>query len=172
VLEVAVGGGQFFSSLSNIAGLKRCVGVDLSERMLARTRKRLVAAGDKQINLCRTNALSLPFPGASFDMLFNLYMMDLLLEEDFPVVLREFARVLRPGGRLVVLSMAEQARMMNAIWIWLYRCSPVIVGGCRPVPLTRMLAAEGWRINLRELISQCGFRSELVVATFAPEGLQ
>lgn len=68
--------------------------------------------------------------------------------------------------------MAGQAKIMNAIWMWLYRFSPVIVGGCRPVPLTRMLAADGWRIDLGEVISQCGFRSELVVATFAPEGSQ
>jgi ubiquinone/menaquinone biosynthesis C-methylase UbiE len=96
-------------------------------------------------------------------------MIDLLLEEDVPGVLREFARVLRPGGRLIVLSMAEQARVVNAIWMWLYRCSPVMTGGCRPAPVAGMLAANGWSVDLREVISQGGFRSELIVAQFAGE---
>lgn len=98
MLEVAVGGGQFYSTLSKIAGLKRCVGADLSLQVLARTRKHLAAAGIGQSNLCRANALSLPYAGARFYILFNVYMMELLFEKDFPVVLREFARVLTPGG--------------------------------------------------------------------------
>ena len=109
-----------------------------------------------QILVVCANA-SLPFDRAGFDILFNLYMLDLLLEEDVPGVLREFARVLKPGGRLIVLSMAEQARLVNAIWMGLYRCSPVMVGGCRPLPLAEMLAAGGWKIGQREQISQSGF---------------
>jgi ubiquinone/menaquinone biosynthesis C-methylase UbiE len=170
VLEVAVGGGEFFSVLAKTPGLKRCVGVDLSAPMLARTQRRLAAAGVARRNVCRANAISLPFDGAAFDILFNLYMIDLLLEDDVPAVLREFARVLRPGGRLIVLSMAEQARLVNAIWMGLYRCSPVMTGGCRPLPVAEALAANGWMIDGRELVSQGGFRSELIVARFAAEG--
>lgn len=132
--------------------------------MLHRTRRRLAARGIAQVNLCRADALYLPFGSAAFDILFNLYMVDLLLEEDVPAVLREFGRVLKPGGRLIVLSMAEQARIVNALWMGLYRCSPVLVGGCRPLPAAEMLASNGWRIDLRERISQSGFRSELIVA--------
>jgi demethylmenaquinone methyltransferase/2-methoxy-6-polyprenyl-1,4-benzoquinol methylase len=116
--------------------------------------------------------MALPFSGAAFDILFNLYMMDLLLEEDVPAVLREFGRVLRPGGRLILLSMARQAEWVNAIWMWLYRRSPVMTGGCRPLPVAGMLEQNGWEINLREVISQSGFRSELIVAQFAPEKAQ
>ena len=168
VLEVAVGGGEFYSQLARTPGLE-CVGVDLSRPMLARTRRRLAGGGIGRHNLCRANAACLPFAGGTFDILFNLYMIDLLLEEDVAAVLREFARVVKPGGRLVVLSMAEQARVMNAIWMWLYRRSPVMVGGCRPVPVAQMLAANGWKVSLRELISQSGFRSELIVAQPAAE---
>jgi ubiquinone/menaquinone biosynthesis C-methylase UbiE len=169
VLEVAVGGGEFYSELAKTPGLTQCVGVDLSAPMLARARRRLEAVGVARGNLCRANAISLPFDDVAFDVLFNLYMIDLLLEEDVPGVLREFARVLRPGGRLIVLSMAEQARVVNAIWMWLYRCSPVMTGGCRPAPVAGMLAANGWSVDLREVISQGGFRSELIVAQFAGE---
>ena len=170
VLEVAVGGGEFFSVLAKTPGLERCVGVDLSRSMLLRARRRLEVGGVRRRVLCRANALSLPFGSAAFDILFNLYMLDLLLEDDIAGVLKEFARLLRPGGRLIVLSMAEQARMVNAIWMWLYRRSPVMVGGCRPAPLAGLMVSNGWKIDLRERISQCGFRSEMIVARFAGEG--
>lgn len=164
VLEVAVGGGEFYARLANTQGLKRCVGFDQSAPMLRRTRGRLAAVGITNHNLCRGSALCLPFDRAAFDMLFNLYMLDLLLVEDVPAVLQEFGRVLKPGGRLIALSMARQAGLVNAIWMWLYRCSPVLVGGCRPLPVAEMLAANGWQTDLHEQISQSGFRSELVVA--------
>lgn len=168
VLEVAVGGGEFHSMLAKNSGLKRCVGVDLSARMLHRARKRL-AAKEIRHDLCRADAFSLPFDRAVFDILFNLYMLDLLLEEDVPLVLQEFARVLEPGGRLIVLSMAEQVPLVNKSWLVLYHCSPVIVGGCRPLPVAEVLESNGWRIDLRERIAQCGFRSELIVARFREE---
>jgi ubiquinone/menaquinone biosynthesis C-methylase UbiE len=170
VLEVAVGGGEFHSVLVKTAGPDRCVGVDLSTPMLARARSRLGAGGIVRGNLCRANAVSLPFVSGAFDVLFNLYMIDLLPDEDVPVVLQEFARVLRPGGRLIVLSMAQQVRVVNAIWMWLYRLSPVMTGGCRPVPVGEILVSNGWKINLRETVSQSGFRSELIVAQLVAEG--
>jgi len=164
VLEVAVGGGEFYSTLQETPELRQCVGVDLSAPMLARTRRRLASSGVARHSLCRASALCLPFDGATFDILFNLYMLDLMLEEDVPAVLREFGRVLRPGGRLILLSMAKQARAVNAIWMGLYHCSPVLVGGCRPVPVGETLIANGWTIKSNEKISQCGFRSELIMA--------
>jgi ubiquinone/menaquinone biosynthesis C-methylase UbiE len=167
LLEVAVGGGEFFSVLAKSGRLERCVGVDLSAPMLTRARRRLAARGVGRCNLCRASALSLPFGNATFEILFNLYMIDLLMDEDVPAVLREFARVVRPGGRLILLSMARQSRVINAVWMWLYRRSPVMTGGCRPVPVEEMLEANGWKIDLREVISQCGFRSELIVARYA-----
>lgn len=172
VLEVAVGGGEFFVELARTADLGRCVGVDLSMPMLARTHRRLEVCGVAHPNLCRSSALSLPFATAAFDVLFNFYMIDLLLEVDVPIVLREFARVLRPGGRLILLSMAEQSRVINAIWTWLYRRSPLMTGGCRPVPVIGMLDANGWKIDLREIITQGGFRSEMIVAQYSRKGVQ
>lgn len=132
VLEVAVGGGEFFRTLVKTAGLKRCVGVDRSAPMLSRARRRLASTGIERRNLCRANALSLPFGNAEFDILFNLFMIDLLMDGDFHGVFKEFAHVLQPGGRRIVLSVARQPRVLSAIWMWLYRCSQLMTGGCRP----------------------------------------
>lgn len=164
MLEVAIGGGEFHARLVKTPGLKRCVGVDLSGPMLTKSRSALKARGIEHPELCRADALYLPFGRAAFDILFNLYMLDLLLEEEVPDVLREFGRVLKPGGRLIILSMAAQARILNSLWMGLYHCSPVLVGGCRPLPIAEMLVSNGWRIDLQEQISQSGFRSELIVA--------
>jgi demethylmenaquinone methyltransferase/2-methoxy-6-polyprenyl-1,4-benzoquinol methylase len=163
VLEVGMGTGDFFSRLSLAAKGGRCVGVDISAEMLRRARRRLQA--DRRAGLlCRGDALQLPFPPASFDVIFSCYMLDLLPETDIPRALGEFLRVTKPQGRLVVTVMARQARGFDAIWMWVHRHAPALVGGCRPVALAPALAATGWRVELAEEISQSGFRSELFLA--------
>jgi ubiquinone/menaquinone biosynthesis C-methylase UbiE len=164
VLEVAIGSGEFFSSLVGAGGLRRCVGVDRSPRMLARARNQLTRSGNGRHGLCRADAYQLPFAEATFDVLFNFYMLDLLRESEIPAVTKEFRRVLKPSGRLIVLNMAVQQRILNAVWMWIYHRAPLLVGGCRPVPVGVVLAAEGWGIESQEQISQCGFRSDLIVA--------
>jgi ubiquinone/menaquinone biosynthesis C-methylase UbiE len=114
--------------------------------------------------LCRSDACQLPFPAASFDVIFSCYMLDLLSEADIQRALGEFFRVTKPQGRLVVTVMARQARGFDAVWMWCYRHAPVLVGGCQPVALTPALAATGWRVEMAEEISQNGFRSEVILA--------
>lgn len=91
-------------------------------------------------------------------------MLDLIAEADIPQALAEFGRVLKSSGRLILLSMSKQREPLNSIWMWLYRRSPLLVGGCRPVPVSQPLQAGGWKIETREMISQFGFRSELIIA--------
>jgi ubiquinone/menaquinone biosynthesis C-methylase UbiE len=163
VLEVGLGTGEFFSRLSIAAKDGRCVGLDLSAGMLRRARRRLDAKGGAGW-LCRGDACQLPFPAASFDVVFGCYMLDLLPEADIHRALAEFFRVTKPQGRLAAVVMARQARAFDAIWMWGYRHAPTLVGGCRPVALAPELAATGWRIEVAEKISQNGFRSELILA--------
>ena len=163
VLEVALGTGKLFVEILQTRNLKRCVGVDLSTRMLARARRRVLSLGANPA-LCRADARRLPFVASSFDAVLCCYMLDLLAEEDIRGVLGEFQRILKPGGRLAALVMAEQARLFNAIWKWGYRHAPALVGGCRPVNLVPLFEGQGWRLELHERLTQCGFRSELFLA--------
>lgn len=171
VLEVALGTGKLFVEALQTKGLKRCVGVDLSARMLDRARRRAVSIGINPA-LCRADARRLPFADSVFDAALCCYMLDLLAEEDIRGVLGEFRRILKPGGRISLLVMAEQARVFNAIWMWGYRHAPALVGGCRPVALGPLLEAGGWRLDLEKRITQNGFRSELFLARPGVAGLR
>ena len=91
-------------------------------------------------------------------------MLDLLPESDIQKVLREFRRILKPAGRLVLLGMARQSWLIQSIWMSVYTLSPTLLGGCRPVSLSAYLTTEGWRTERGEQISQSGFRSQLILA--------
>lgn len=74
------------------------VGMDLSSRMIAFAKQRY--AGDQKIQLSRGDAEFLPFAAASFDNVTCFGVFEYL--PDYTPALREIARVLRPGGLLVL----------------------------------------------------------------------
>jgi ubiquinone/menaquinone biosynthesis C-methylase UbiE len=164
-LEVAVGTGRLFVKILGTTGIGRTIGMDYSPAMLRRAQTRLTRMGGGRPPLLLGDARHLPIADGAFDLLLNCYMMDLLEEMAIPGVLAEFARVLRPAGRLVLMNMAPLGRWLNPAWMWAYGHAPSLVGGCRPVPQVRQLLAEGgWQITEHELVSQNGFRSELFLA--------
>ena len=94
----------------------------------------------------------------------NNYMFDLLPEQDFPVILREFKRVLKAGGRLVLVNMTRPAHFYQRIWETVYQVNPRWLGGCRGVLLLEHLRAAGFQNPTREMVSQFGFPSEIITA--------
>ena len=103
----------------------RTFGVEISEGMLAQTRRRLEDAGlAGEVEVIEGSALELPFADESFDLVVNSYMLDLLPRDDIPRALAEFKRVLRPGGRLVLSNMTKGERRRERIWDWLYAQGP------------------------------------------------
>jgi len=167
VLEVAVGTGLAFERILRTNPSGRNEGVDLTEAMLIRARKKAARSGSDNYHLRLGDAYDLDFPDDSFDLLINNYMFDLLPQRDFPVVLAEFKRVLRPGGRLVMVSMTEGERWYNGLWERIYRINPALLGGCRGVSLLPYLEADGFKQTKREYLSQFTFPSEIVFGVAA-----
>jgi len=165
VLEVAVGTGLTFAEILRRNPHGRSTGVDVTPPMLARARQRAerTAPPGARWELARGDAYALAFPDASFDVVVNNYMFDLLPEKDFPAVVAELARVLRPGGRLVLVNMTRDARGANA-FEWLYRLSPALMGGCRGVFLEPAVRAAGFGDVHRTLVVQWGVPSEVLAA--------
>jgi ubiquinone/menaquinone biosynthesis C-methylase UbiE len=162
VLELAVGTGLAFVEILKSNPNGRNEGLDLSREMLDRAVLRAESSGLDNFRLYVGDAYDLDYPDSSFDVVVNNYMFDLLPEPDFPIVLREFYRVLRPGGRLVLVNMTAGKRWFGRVWEAIYRISPAWLGGCRGVHLRPHVEAIGFADTRREYISQMTFPSEII----------
>lgn len=164
VLEVAVGTGLAFRELVRANPHGRTHGIDISPGMLARA-ERKVRPLPGQWHLGHGSALALPFPDAAFDLLLNNYMFDLLSVPEIARALVEFRRVLRPGGRLVLVNMTHGESAATRLFEAAYRLSPRLMGGCRGVRLAPLLARFGFCLSRpREFIAESFFPSEVLLA--------
>ncbi len=162
VLEVAVGTGLSFQHLLRQNPHGWTEGLDLTPAMLRRARRRAEATGATNYRLAPGDAYALAFPDASFDLVLNSYLFDLLPAEDFVPLLRGFRRVLRPGGRLVMMNMTRGARWYNRLWEGLYRLHAALLGGCRGVLVEPFMRRAGFVRTRRAYVSQWTFPSEVV----------
>jgi ubiquinone/menaquinone biosynthesis C-methylase UbiE len=169
VLEVAVGAGSaLLEILERVDRSEAVYGVDLSPRMLATAKRRAQRAGYTNLCLLEAEARALPFPADAFDLLFSSYMLDLIGLDEMPVVLGEFRRVLRPGGRLVLVSMSKERGEQGTLWERIYRrlparWGPYVTGGCRPVLLEQPVRRAGFSEVRREFVRGT-LSSEIVTA--------
>jgi phosphatidylethanolamine/phosphatidyl-N-methylethanolamine N-methyltransferase len=100
VLEVGVGTGI---SLPQYAANTRIFGTDISEAMLRKAHQRVKELGLKNVEgLAVMDAEKLEFPDNSFDVVMAQYVVTAVPNPE--VALDEFARVLRPGGELIILT--------------------------------------------------------------------
>ena len=169
VLEVAVGPGATLTEILRRVDRETTVyGVDLSPKMLNKAGRRASAAGYANLDLQEADARQLPFPDGTFDVLYNSYMLDLIPLADLPVVLGEFGRVLRPGGRLVLVNMSKQNESARTWYERLYqrlpaRLVPYLMGGCRPALAEDLVKQAGFSEVTRDYIRHM-LPSEIVTA--------
>lgn len=163
VLNIGVGTGKEHARLqAAVAPGGVVVGLDLSSVMLRLTRARTGAP------LCRADARYLPFANASFDRLCSTYVLDLIPYADLPGLLAEFRRVLKPNGRLALVSLTEgidlPSQTLIGLWKLVYRVRPVACGGCRPLQVAALVHQAGFHQVQREVVVQLGIPSEIVAA--------
>ncbi len=164
ILEVAVGTGPLFREILKANPEGSNIGIDLTPAMLDKARAKVRHLGAQNYQLALGDAYDLEFPDDRFDLVMNSYMFDLLPEREFPRVLAEFKRVLKPGGRLVLVNMTKGEHWYQQLWESLYRLNPNWLGGCRAVQLVPALTASGFSVLYREVLSQFGFPSEIIFA--------
>lgn len=158
VLEVAVGPGKTLLEIVKRVDQNNIVhGVDASPKMLEIARLSVLKAGYQNIALHVADARSLDFPDGTFDVLYNGYMLDLIPLADMPKILSEYKRVLKLGGRLVLLNMSKRDDQMRTMYERLYAKLPAsfvlhFMGACRPVLMEHTTREVGFREVKREFI--------------------
>ena len=100
ILEVGVGTGI---SLPGYSRASRLYGVDISEPMLDKARRRVRALGLDNVEAIEVmDAENLQFPDDSFDVIVAQYVVTAVPNPE--KALDEFARVVRPGGEIVIAT--------------------------------------------------------------------
>lgn len=139
VLDLAHGTGGLLVDLMRLGYTP--VGLDLSPYMGRIARRRLTGHG-LPVRLVRGRAQQLPFPDGSYGNVVMTFPADFVLDH---ATLESAARVLRPGGQLVI----------------------VVMGHMRPVPVLRWLISRAYDITTPEHLSESGALNRLEQAGFA-----
>ena len=116
VLDVACGTGDFSIAIAKAIGNGKVIGVDISKEMLEVMRRKVLKNNLESIISQEVgDGENLRFPEDSFDRVVNAFGIRNF--EDRDKGLKEALRVLKPGGRLVIL---ELSRPQNRIIRWFY----------------------------------------------------
>lgn len=169
ILEAGSGPGISLRMIADRIGpTGLAVGVDLSPRMIDLGRRAAARGHPRAAVFVEGDATRLPFPASAFDVLFSAYLLDLLPLRGIEAALAEFFRVLRPGGRLVLVGMTKRDESIRTWWERAYESLPPwgaawILGGCRPLVLAGPVAQARFVNVRRELVRQF-VPSEIVTA--------
>jgi ubiquinone/menaquinone biosynthesis C-methylase UbiE len=164
ILEVALGTGLNFVEILKRNPSGWVGGIDISVKMLQRARKRISKTGCGNYRLYLCDCRHLPFEDKTFDILMTQYLFDILPVNDFFPILLEFKRVLKGGGRIVLVNMTKGERRFNQIYEEIYKLKPPLLAGCRGVFVAPFLEALEFKEIKRQFVSQLGFPSEVVCA--------
>jgi demethylmenaquinone methyltransferase/2-methoxy-6-polyprenyl-1,4-benzoquinol methylase len=154
VLDAACGTGDL--AIADLkAGAGKVTGLDFSERMLERARRK-----STRIEWVQGDMLALPFADGTFDA--ATVGFGVRNVADLPLALTELRRVLRPGGRLAILEITQPRGALKPFFsLWFDRVVPllgkVLPGGSAytylPASVKRFPPAEG----LAGLMGESGF---------------
>ena len=145
VLDVACGTGRGTVGLAQAVGANgRVDALDLSDAMLDQAREKIekLKLSDR-VHFKQGNARELPYPDGTFDLVYNGYMFDLIPLDGFMPILNEMARVLKPGGKLVLVNMSKPDKR-KTFFERVYEMGWAVMP-CRPVLMSPYLEPAGFK---------------------------
>jgi len=149
ILEIGFGTGHCLVELAEAVGPEGKVdGIDISEQMLALTRKLLDESGvADRVDLACVDAEQMPYDDNLLDGIFTSFTLELFDTPEIPKVLAKCRRVLKPGGRLCVVSLSKEGKqgLVMKAFEWTHKHFPNLMD-CRPIYVRRAVEAAGFQI--------------------------
>jgi demethylmenaquinone methyltransferase/2-methoxy-6-polyprenyl-1,4-benzoquinol methylase len=150
ILEIGFGTGHSLVSLAKAVGPRgKVFGLDLSDKMTKIAKENLAKGGLLERARIRCgDAAQLPYTAGSMDGVFMSFTLELFDTPEIPKVLSECKRVLRAGGRIVVVGMSKEGPkgpLVN-VFEWAHRHFPKFLD-CRPIYVRRALEEAGFAIG-------------------------
>lgn len=171
LFELGCGTGRFALRLltSQLPPDATYLGMDLSDTMIALAQQRLAPYAERASVVHSDGEMQFPLSDQSVDRVIVTYVFDLLSEADIQQAIREARRVLLPGGKLCLVSLAQgvnfASHLVCRLWSGLFRLHAPLVGGCRPIRLGSFLESSQWSVDYQHVLTQFGVPSEVLIAT-------
>jgi len=167
ILEIGFGTGHCLIALANAVGPQgQVIGLDISDGMLAIAQERLRQEGlNERADLHLGDAAKLDFiESGSLDAIFMSFTLELFDNPEIPRVLQECQRILKPGGRITVVSMTKTNPPGVAVrmYEWFHEVMPNYAD-CRPIFARQALERSGFVIQDRSVSSMWGLPVEIVL---------
>ena len=165
VLEIGFGTGHALVELAGLVGeTGQVYGIDISERMLQVAQRHIHRAGlAERVELRLGDAAHLPFEDSTFDALFISFTLELFGTSEIPLMLGECQRVLRQGGRIGLVAMAEGSGLAVRLYKWGHRHWPSLLD-CRPIQASMLVTESGFQDVEMTVESTWGLPVQIVTA--------
>lgn len=171
IFELGCGTGRFALRLltMHLSPSASYLGIDLSQTMADIAEQRIAPYQMRAKVIHSDGSMRFPIPDHSVDRVVSTYVFDLLSETDIRQAVLEAHRVLIPNGKLCLVSLTQGvtlvSRIVCALWKTVFRLRASLVGGCRPIRLDSFFDQQTWSINYRNVITQFGIPSEVLIAS-------
>jgi ubiquinone/menaquinone biosynthesis C-methylase UbiE len=150
VLDLGSGAGaDVLISAQRVGPTGRAIGLDMTDEMLDLARRNADEAGIANVEFRKAYIEQIPLPDASVDVVISNCVLN--LSGDTPRVLREAARVLRPGGRFAISDVIADPDMDEATRSDVQQWTGCVAGALTHDEFAHALADAGFaEVEVRE----------------------
>ncbi|KAL2863380.1 putative arsenic methyltransferase Cyt19 [Aspergillus lucknowensis] len=146
IVDLGSGGGiDVFLAARKVGPSGRAIGVDMTEEMISLATRNAKTSGLPNASFIKSPITSIPLPDSSVDCIISNCVINLVPAGDKPLVFREIARLLKPGGRVAISDILAKRDLPQSIVSNMALYVGCIAGAARVAEYERFLGDAGFK---------------------------